>query len=234
MTTIAIISDIHANLSAFRAVLADIHQFKEVKQIFCLGDLVGYYTEPVPVIHLALGRCEVVIKGNHDEAVALGEVPNYYRNNSQPSLELATNGLTVNERKILHGLPMMHTIYLDNHRAMMIHGGPEFPLDQYVYPEDEDDIQSTFDFMDLIEIDVLFLGHTHIPLFRERDNRLICNPGSVGQPRDNDPRASYLLFDMKTLKYSLQRVEYDPKQTIAGIKKHNLSMELAERLLVGR
>lgn len=233
MTIIAIISDIHANLSAFRAVLADIHRNK-VTKIFCLGDLVGYYTEPIPVIHLALARCEVVIKGNQDDAAALGEVPTYYRSVSQPSLELATNGLTVNERKILHGLPIMHNIYLDNHRAMMIHAGPEFPLDQYIYPEDEDDIQSTFDFMDLIDIDVLFLGHTHIPFHGERDKRIFCNPGSVGQPRDGDSRASYVLFDMKSLKPIFQRVVYDPEQTIAGIKKHDLSMELAERLLVGR
>ena len=57
---------------------------------------------------------------------------------------------------------------------MMIHGGPDFPLDQYIYPEDDDDIQSTFDFMDLVEIDVVFLGHTHIPFLREQNNRVIC------------------------------------------------------------
>ena len=233
MTIIAIISDIHANLSALRAVLADIHKHK-VTKIFSLGDLVGYYTEPIPVIHLVLARCKVVIKGNHDHNAALGEVPIHFRSVSQSSLEFATNGLTITERKILHGLPMMHTIHLDNHKAMMIHGGPEYPLDQYIYPEDEDDIQSTFDFMDLIELDVLFLGHTHVPFLRRQNNRIICNPGSVGQPRDGDNRASYVLFDMKSLKSKIQRVSYNPKQTIAGIKKHHLSKELAERLLVGR
>ena len=131
MTTVAIISDIHANLSAFRAVLTDIHKHK-VSRIYCLGDLVGYYTEPVPTIHLALARCEVVIKGNQDQAAALGDIPMHYRKDSQPSIELTTQDLTVNERKILHGLPLMYTLYLDNHRAMMIHGGPEYPLDQYI------------------------------------------------------------------------------------------------------
>ena len=214
MTTIAIISDIHANLSALRAVLADIHKYK-VTRIFSLGDLVGYYTDPIPVIHLVLARCEVVIKGNHDHTAALGEVPMHYHPVSQSSLELATNGLTINERRILHGLPMIHTIHLDDHKAMMIHGGPDFPLDQYIYPEDDDDIQSTFDFMDLVEIDVVFLGHTHIPFLREQNNRVICNPGSVGQPRDGDSRASYMLFDMKSLKSKILRVPYNPKQTIA-------------------
>ncbi|MHA1977827.1 MAG: metallophosphoesterase family protein [Candidatus Hodarchaeales archaeon] len=233
MTTIAVISDVHANLSAFRAVLTDIHKHK-VNRIYCLGDLVGYYTEPIPTIHLALARCEVVIKGNHDEAAAVGDVPIHYRSESQPAIQLTTQGLTVNERKILHGLPLMYTLYLDNHKAMMIHAGPEYPLDQYIYPEDEEDIQSTFDFMELIEIDALFLGHTHIPFIRQQDNRIILNPGSVGQPRDGDNRASYVLFDMETFNTKFIRVEYDPTQTIAGIKKHRLSLELADRLLAGK
>ncbi|MHA2156781.1 MAG: metallophosphoesterase family protein [Candidatus Hodarchaeales archaeon] len=233
MTTIAVISDVHANLSAFRAVLTDIHKHK-INRIYCLGDLVGYYTEPVPTIHLALARCEVVIKGNHDQAAALGDVPVYYRDVSQPAIEFTTQGLTVNERKILHGLPLMYTLYLDNHKAMMIHGGPEYPLDQYIYPKDEEDISSTFDFMDLIEIDILFLGHTHIPLIRQQDKSIILNPGSVGQPRDGDNRASYVLFDMESFNTKFIRVPYDPTQTIAGIKKHHLSLELADRLLAGK
>ncbi len=233
MTTVAIISDIHANLSAFRAVLTDIHKHK-VSRIYCLGDLVGYYTEPIPTIHLALARCEVVIKGNHDQAAALGEIPIHYRNDSLPSIELATQGLTVNERKILHGLPLMYTLYLDNHRAMMIHASPEYPLDQYIYPEDEENIQSTFDFMELIEIDVLFLGHTHIPFLKQQDSRIILNPGSVGQPRDGDNRASYVLFDMESFNTKFIRVAYDPTQAIAGIKKHHLPLELANRLLAGK
>ncbi|PWI47721.1 hypothetical protein CEE45_10085 [Candidatus Heimdallarchaeota archaeon B3_Heim] len=233
MTTVAIISDIHANLSAFQAVLTDIHKHK-VSRIYCLGDLVGYYTEPIPTIHLALARCEVVIKGNHDQAAALGDIPIHYRNDSLPSIELATQGLTVNERKLLHGLPLMYTLYLDNHRAMMIHAGPEYPLDQYIYPEDEEDIQSTFDFMELIEIDVLFLGHTHISFLKQQDSRIILNPGSVGQPRDGDNRASYVLFDMESFNTKFIRVAYDPTQTIAGIKKHHLPLELANRLLAGK
>ncbi|MHA2174822.1 MAG: metallophosphoesterase family protein [Candidatus Hodarchaeales archaeon] len=233
MTIVAIISDIHANLSALRAVLADIHHHY-VTRIFCLGDLVGYYTEPVPVIHLTLARCEAVIKGNHDEVAALGEVPTHFRSDSQPTLELATHGLTVTERKLLHGLPFMYNLQFEHKKAMLIHGGPEFPLDQYLYPDDEEDLQSTFDFMELVDIDVLFLGHTHIPFEANRGKRIICNPGSVGQPRDGDKRASYVLFNTITLESEFMRVNYDPTQTIEGIKKYDLSIELADRLLVGR
>lgn len=233
MTILAIISDIHANLSALRAVLADIHQHY-VTRIFCLGDLVGYYTEPVPVIHLTLARCEAVIKGNHDDVAALGEVPTHFRSDSQAALELATHGLTVTERKLLHGLPFMYNLQFGDKKAMLIHGGPEFPLDQYIYPDDEEDLQSTFDFMELVNIDVLFLGHTHIPFEASRDNRIICNPGSVGQPRDGDKRASYILFNTDTLESNFMRVTYDITQTIEGIKKNDFSIELADRLLVGR
>ncbi|MHA2112950.1 MAG: metallophosphoesterase family protein [Candidatus Hodarchaeales archaeon] len=192
MTIIAIISDIHANLSALQAVLLDIHK-RKIRRIFCLGDLTGYGSQPVPA------RCEVVIKGNHDNAVALGETPVHFQEKAHNTLRQATDKLSINERKMLHELPTTYTLNLDNKKALMLHGGPEFPLDQYMYPDDEEDYQTTFDFMELIEVDVLFHGHTHIPYVRHQAGRVICNPGSVGDPRDNDERASYILFDMETL-----------------------------------
>ncbi len=208
MTIIAIISDIHANLSALQAVLLDIHK-RKIRRIFCLGDLTGYGSQPVPVIHLTLARCEVVIKGNHDNAVALGETPLHFQEKAHQTLRQATDKLSINERKMLHELPTTYTLNLDNKKALMLHGGPEFPLDQYIYPDDEEDYQSTFDFMELIEVDVLFHGHTHIPYVRHQAGRVICNPGSVGDPRDNDVRASYILFNMETLDAQLIRVVYD-------------------------
>lgn len=233
MSSLAIISDIHANLSALRAVLTDINS-RGIHQIFCLGDLVGYFTQPVPVIHLTLARCNVVIKGNHDSIAALGEIPDHYNTDSLKPLFLANQLLTVRERKILHDLPNMHTERIGKKKIMLIHGGPEYPLDQYIYPEDEDDIASTFEFMELIEVDVLFLGHTHIPFKAERDGLIICNPGSVGQPRDGNSHSSYLIYNIATGNSEFFRVSYDPTSTINGIKKHHFPIELAERLLIGK
>jgi putative phosphoesterase len=233
MTSIAVISDIHSNLSALRVVLADIHQ-KGIRRILCLGDLVGYYTQPIPVIHLALARCEVVIKGNQDSIAALGEVPDHYSTNSHQPLELTNQLLTVRERKILHDLPIMRTEICGKKKIMLIHGGPEYPLDQYIYPDDKHDIDSTFEFMEVVKVDVLFLGHTHVPFKAELDGLTICNPGSVGQPRDGDSRASYLIFDNEENAIEFQRVPYDPTSTINGVKKHHLPNELVERLLVGK
>lgn len=220
MTTIAIISDIHANLPALRAVLADIHK-RKVKRIFCLGDLVGYGEQHVPVLHLTLARCEAVVKGNHDEVVALGEIPVHYQERARQTLRQAINELSIHERKMLHELPTHNDLSLDNKKAYMVHGGPEFPLDQYIYPTDEEDYQSTFDFMELIDVDVLFHGHTHIPYVRHQSGRVICNPGSVGDPRDKDKRPSYILFDMEILNAQLVRVSYEAMPVIPKIKVRN-------------
>lgn len=231
---IAIISDIHANLDALRAVLTDIHA-QGVNTIFCLGDLVGYYTQPIPVVHLTLAKCKVVIKGNHDHAAALGVVPEHYRPDSFQPLDWTNQNLTIRERRILHSLPIMHTerCAKTNKKIMLIHGGPEYPLDQYIFPENQADLDSTFEFMKLIEVSVLFLGHTHVPFKVEKEGLVICNPGSIGQPRDGDPKASYILFDSVSEEIEFHRVEYDPTATINGIKKHRFSNELAERLLTG-
>ena len=220
MTIIAIISDIHANLPSLQAVLLDIHK-RKIKRIFCLGDLVGYGTQPVPVIHLSLARCEIVIKGNHDNAVALGETPMHFKEKAHQSLRQATSKLSIHERKMLHELPTTYTLDLDNKKALMLHGGPEFPLDQYMYPDDEEDFLTTFDFMDLIEVDVLFHGHTHIPYVRHQAGKVICNPGSVGDPRDDDKRASYILFDMEILDAQLIRIPYEHMPNTPNVKVEN-------------
>lgn len=232
---IAVISDIHSNLSALRTVLSDIHN-KGIKRIFCLGDLVGYYTQPIPTIHLCLAKCEMVTKGNHDNSAALGVIPNHYRSDSLKPIEFTNQSLTVHERKILHALPLMHTEECNKikKKMMFIHGGPEYPLDQYIYPDMNDEIKECFDFMDLIKVDTLFMGHTHIPFKAEMNAKLICNPGSVGQPRDGDSRASYVIYDMEKHGVEFCRVFYDPTTTINGVKKHHFSSELAERLLIGK
>jgi hypothetical protein len=87
-------------------VLSDIHN-KGINRIYCLGDLVGYYSEPIPTIHLSLARCDVVIKGNHDNSAALGEIPGHYRSESLKPIEFTNQTLTVQERRILHSLPII-------------------------------------------------------------------------------------------------------------------------------
>lgn len=236
MPPVAIISDIHANLSALRTVLTDIHDQK-ISRIFCLGDLVGYFTEPIPVIHLILARCEIVIKGNNDITAITGDIPEYYRDQSHQPLTLTHHLLTVHERKILNDLPTQVTVQCGNKKLMLIHGGPEYPYDQYIYPDDEEDLQSTFSFMKMLEMDVLFLGHTHIPFKAELDGRMICNPGSVGQPRDGDARASYAIYDAQNDLVTFRRITYDPTQTIMKVQEllpTAMSKDLVERLLVGR
>ncbi|MHA1973038.1 MAG: metallophosphoesterase family protein [Candidatus Hodarchaeales archaeon] len=234
-SSLAVISDIHANLSALRSVLTDISN-KGIHRIICLGDLVGYYTQPIETIHLTLARCEKVLKGNNDHIAALGEVPEYYRKVSNRPLDWTNSTLTIRERRILHDLPTVHFIRDFGNlkkNLMFIHGGPEYPYDQYIYPDDIEEIESSFEFMELVEADVLFLGHTHVPFIHEKNGRYIVNPGSVGQPRDGDSRASYAIYDFDS-NIELVRVEYDPTPTINGIKQHHFPLDLAQRLLVGK
>jgi len=232
---LAIISDIHANLSALRAVLSDIST-RGIHQIICLGDLVGYYTHPIEVIHLILAKCSVVLKGNNDHIAALGTIPEYYRDDSTKPLDWTNSTLTLRERRILHDLPTVHYMKqfgIQKKNLMFIHGGPEYPYDQYIFPEDKDELETTFEFMELVNVDVLFLGHTHVPFTEESNGRKIVNPGSVGQPRDGDSRAAYLIYD-HTNGINFVRVDYDPSSTINGIKQHNFPLNLAERLLIGK
>ncbi|MFW9777543.1 MAG: metallophosphoesterase family protein [Candidatus Heimdallarchaeota archaeon] len=236
MPPVAVISDIHANLSALRAVLADIH-VQRISRIFCLGDLVGYFAEPIPVIHLVLGRCEIVIKGNHDVAAITGDVPEHYRDESHQPLTITHGLLTVRERKILNDLPTQVTTNCGDKNIMLIHAGPEYPYDQYIYPNNKEDLHSTFSYMKMLNVDVLFLGHTHVPFKAELEGRIICNPGSVGQPRDGDARASYAIYDSSQHDITFRRLEYDPTQTIMHIQKNlpeEMSKELVERLMAGK
>jgi len=130
----------------------------------------------------------------------------------------------------------MHTEDCKNvkRKAMFIHGGPEYPLDQYIYPDNSNAIKECFEFMEFIGVNALFMGHTHIPFKVEKNGNLICNPGSVGQPRDGDSRASYVVYDSEIHSVEFHRVPYDLTSTIDGIRKHHFSTELGERLLVGK
>jgi predicted phosphodiesterase len=113
----------------------------------------------------------------------------------------------------------------------MIHGSPKNPLDEYIYPEASDYVFK--DFFNYTENDVIALGHTHSPFVKRLDEKLIFNPGSVGQPRDSDNRASYAILDLKTKEVEIKRVDYDIKRTAETIIKKGLPERLASRLFSG-
>jgi len=217
----AIISDIHGNQEALRAVLEDI-QSQDVEQIFCLGDVIGYGPDPCACIDLCRDF-ELCLLGNHDngalfdpEGFSSGAERAIFWTRSQIEKDAGDNQsrwafLARLPRTVRHG------------DTMFVHGSPRSPLCEYVFPEDiynERKIKRIFVFIQKY----CFQGHTHVPgvftedcrfmspkdlngHYRLNDQKVMINVGSVGQPRDNDPRSCYVLVDGNDVMF--RRVEYD-------------------------
>lgn len=248
--TLAIISDIHGNIVALEAVLKDIsEQFPEITEFFCPGDLVGYGPDPDKVIDriIAEKKLTAISKGNHDHAVGLerdkGNFDKYivkFNHYAQEAIRLHGQILSNEEKAFLYQLPSSRTCIHKNYpsRIALIHGSPEYPLDEYILPNSQQQ-KNLFIFMELIEISVLLLGHTHIPFVDKMISddtgmeMLICNPGSIGQPRDKDPRASYAVLDIPNLSAEIIRVYYDIDLVQKRIIEVGLPEFLAERLHKG-
>ena len=192
---VAVISDVHGNMPALQAVLDEIGDM----QIYCAGDLVGYGTQPNEVIETLWERNAVCIMGNHDYAVVKGH--KYPENKLiEENWKWTKSVLT---KSNLTYLKHLKTEY-DEENILMVHGSPKDPINEYIY-----DLDLQFD--DLIPEfgeDILIFGHTHIPVNREYKGRLFLNPGSIGQPRDGDKRASYAVLDVDWIRAKISRLRY--------------------------
>lgn len=249
----ALISDLHSNLAALEAVFADIDA-QGIQTVYCLGDVVGYGPQPAECADLVMQRVEVTLKGNHDEALIHGahcfgnhakEALEWTRGQLEPGL---LSGLKTRRRwKYLSSLPLKHFVGAD----MLVHGSPRDPTMEYLLPTDLDDrakYEAVFEGFDRL----LFVGHTHLPgvltdrfefyVARDLDNtwsfpdlcdgQAVINVGSVGQPRDDDPRACYAVVDGDTVRW--RRVEYDIAATVAKIEAiEQIHPRLGERLTKG-
>jgi diadenosine tetraphosphatase ApaH/serine/threonine PP2A family protein phosphatase len=230
-----IISDIHANLPALNAVLAAAEPFDRV---WCLGDIVGYGPDPNGCIEkirdLPNLQC---VKGNHDAAI-LGEIDiNAFNAEAKKSLQWLDNKLKPKNKQWLATLEERLTI--DD--FTIAHGSPRNPVWEYIL-----DIGSAFENMSHFETQYCLVGHSHFPCVFQMgedsaelpelmlmpldepfslENKSIINPGSVGQPRDRDPRSSFLIFDDEENLWTYHRVEYDVKK----VQKRILAAELPKR-----
>lgn len=248
--TLAVFSDIHANMTAFDAVLSDMKsQFPEIIEFMCPGDLVGYGPDPTEVLNkiLAETKLNAVTKGNHDHLAGLVrdqvDFNKYYEkfnDYAQEAIKWHTEVLNLEELSFLYQLPTSRTCFHQSNdvRIVIIHGSPEYPLDEYILPNTIQQ-KNLFPFMELIEIGILLLGHTHIPFVdiarsEELDQDLLMlNPGSVGQPRDKDPRASYAVVDVENLTAEIIRVDYDIDSVQKRMSTVGLPEFLGERLQKG-
>jgi len=248
----AVISDIHANLEALQAVLADIDQ-RGITRVLCLGDIVGYGPNPCECVDLVMQRCEWSLMGNHDFAVlyeptrfnASAEAASFW---TREQLEREADRDARHKRwAYLAGLRVRE----EQDGELWVHGSPRRPINEYIFPDDAVTAPAKMtQIFDRIE-KRCFAGHTHISgIFTDEPDfyppadlggvypfngreKCIINPGSVGQPRDRDPRAAYVVACDDRVEFV--RVEYDVQAVVEKIKAaEQLNDFLGTRLLDGR
>jgi predicted phosphodiesterase len=230
---LAIISDIHSNLEALTAVLAEIDR-RGVDAIYCLGDLVGYGPDPVACLEIVQERCKATVLGNHDLAVATGEGLKNLPRDGRKAAQHNQNHLSDEQRAYLAALPLK----LEADGCAFAHATPGDPeawqrLGSFLLAQEQ---------FNHFEADVCFIGHSHMPavmgnklgVVRVRPGvRYLINVGSVGQPRDSDPRACVGFFDTEAFAYDLVRVTYNIGRTVTKIQEAKLPNSLGKRLLKG-
>ena len=244
---IAIVSDIHGNVTALDTVLADC---PGVDRVWCLGDVVGYGPNPVECIDRIRSRAEICIIGNHDLA-AIGRLPiREFNEFAAEAAEWTGDQLSAEDKEFLDGLPetAVHGEYT------LTHGSPRDPTWEYI-----NSIDQAGDNFEYFETTACFVGHSHVAIafsvvagaepdwssirvdeavpddpIALGDRRHIINVGSVGQPRDRDPRAAYVILDTDSRTYCRRRVAYDIKETQTRMRRAGLPAPLWTRLTYGR
>ena len=223
---IAVIADIHSNQEALEAVLKEIENEKADK-IYCLGDIVGYGPSPNECIDLVKGVTDKVVVGNHDSAVINQTDMMLFNSYARESTEWTRRMISDENYEYLLNLPLK----ISEHDMLFVHSTPLIPED-WNYILTQHSAEKHFNYF---TESVCFIGHSHRPeMFRSVDNRLIVNVGSVGQPRDGNPKASFVIWNTEESEYELKRVEYDIKAVYKKVVKAGLNEFLGERLMVGR
>jgi len=237
---LAVFGDIHANLPALEAVLADIDA-RNLDNLYCLGDLVGYGVWPNEVITAVRQRNIPTIMGNYDQGVGQDsdDCGCAYKTAKAQALgkhSIAwTNAHTSAENKAyLRELVAKIPLQLGDLKVVLVHGSPR-KVNEYLY---EDRPEASLErLLDMVEADVLVCGHTHLPYHRLLGSgRHVINAGSVGKPKDNNPQACYLVLTAagKDLSAEFIRVPYDVEQAVQAIEATEMPHEFADMLRQGR
>jgi putative phosphoesterase len=227
---VAVLSDLHANRPALEAVLADC---PPVDGWVCAGDVVGYGPDPDVCVDALRDRDVPTVMGNHDRAVVT-DTGFSFNSSAGEGVAYARRELSDERRAWLADRPT--TLSAFDGRVAVVHGHPENP-DRYVYPalfSSEDVVAAREAVPGADEAEVLVMGHTHVQGHERTDEGLVLNPGSVGQPRDGDPRAAYAILDLDTLTVAEQRVEYDVEAMVEAVREAGLPEGSGTRLRKGR
>jgi diadenosine tetraphosphatase ApaH/serine/threonine PP2A family protein phosphatase len=241
---VALVSDVHGNLPAFEAVIADIRE-TGVDEVWCLGDLIGYGAQPDECVALARESCDHCLIGNHDLVVIDKLDISDFSFNAAAAANWTRENVASETVEWLNGLAPADT----TRPLGLYHASPRDPVWEYVLSAMLADLC-----MDEMEPRVGAVGHSHVALYFWRTDttsasgelapggtefdlssgRWIVNPGSVGQPRDGDPRAAWMLLDLERWVASWRRVDYEIDRAAEAIRRAGLPPALAERLYYGQ
>jgi predicted phosphodiesterase len=241
---VAIVSDIHGNRHAFEAVLDAIGE-TDCRELWCLGDLVGYGADPDACVELAREHAAICLAGNHDLGVR-GTIPlEQFSRGAAVAATWTQQTISPETRAFLDGLEPQNV----EEAAALYHASPRDPVWEYVLSPLQAELC-----LDVQARRISLIGHSHVALSFSRvpgapatgqtrgdeeeldlsEGEWLVNPGSVGQPRDGDPRASWLLVDLDAMAVSYHRTDYDIAGAAAAIRAARLPDSLAERLEYGQ
>ena len=235
---VAVITDIHANLPALEAALARIEELG-VERVYCGGDLVGYGPHPNEVCALIAERAIPTIYGNYDYAIARGEedcgcayVTAHDRELGELSVRWTLAHTSPESKTFMRELPFEEHFEAGDASVHLVHGSPR-KVNEYLF---EDKPASLYERLAAAERDALLLfGHTHKPWVHEFGGVVFVNCGSVGKPKDGDPRAAFALLRASNggVEVSIERVPYDAERVAAQLREAGLPGEYAEKLVLG-
>lgn len=226
---IGVISDVHSNSLALERVLEALVE-RGVERILCAGDLVGYGSHPNRVVRLLKISNVDSIRGNHDEGLVNG-TPSEFNIYAKRALDWNRRNIDNQYVDYISQLSEEWSEEIGGCDVHMIHGSPKKPISGYVYSDDVDSSFLEFSFES--PPDILIMGQTHQPFSKRVANTLVVNPGSVGQPRDDDPRASCAIIDTESMEANILRVNYNQQKVAEEIIQY-LPKKLAERILSGK
>ena len=240
MNQLTIFGDIHANLPALSAVFLDIKK-RNLSNLYCLGDLVGYGTFPNEVVAAIRNRNIPSIMGNYDQGVGQDsdDCGCAYRSQEakalgERSIAWSNTHTTTENKAFLNQLVETISLQVGGLKVVLVHGSPR-KVNEYLY---EDRPEAGLErLLEMVNADVLVCGHTHLPYHRVlASGRHVVNAGSVGKPKDNDPRACYVTLSVedKSLVVDVIRVSYDVETAARAIEATDLPDEFAEMLRQGK
>lgn len=229
---VAVLGDIHGNILAFRKVLDEIRK-EGIEHLLISGDIVGYYYHPDKVFDELADWSYEMIQGNHDRI--LGEIYHgneklkvWYKKKYGSGIDSALDVLGPSECIYLSKLPATKEIFIGKRKIFLCHGSPS-DQDEYIYPDSpEDKILRC----SIGNFDIIIMGHTHYPMEKRINSKLLLNPGSTGQPRNYIPGANWSILDLNTLQVQLKNSTYDITSVAEEAKHRDSEIPYLANVLV--